>query len=594
MKKILLAILCITTLSVTAQTTQRFVLVEEFTNASCGPCALSNPAFETLMNANTSKCVAIKYHTSFPGYDPFYSANPTQNQVRTTYNSVTGVPTARMDGTGTFLQDVNQTSIDAEYATASPFSVTVNWRYSTDGDSIYINASFKALQTISGTLKGHIAVIEKSVHYDTAPGTNGETDFTNVMRKMLPSETGTLLPSTMTTNQTVTVSVGMGITTGFKDISQIGVIAFVQDDATKNIKQSAYAPNPSIQPTNPMVILVSNTGAVCTANGAINISVIGANGTYTYHWSNNTTTQDLTNLNAGTYALTVTSGIKTATASFMVANGVLSAPTNVITSTITSCSTILSWAAKVGASYYQVKYKPSSSTVWSAPTNITPTNYTFTGLSASTQYNFSVAAVCASGSVGSASTYTVTTASCTTPYNPVTSGVTATGAFISWTAGCNANSYELQYQISGSTTWNVVTTTNTSYQLSGLTPSKIYYYKIRTLCGSAYTGFSALKNFVTPATRLEDFKTDLVFQVFPNPVDGIINVSFDNTGLNSPVTVNIYDVLGRLSLSQNNSNIQSGILKLELPSDLASGQYILEIKGDNFSVKKPIVKIYVK
>lgn len=591
MKKILLAILCIATLGVTAQTTQRFVLVEEFTNASCGPCALSNPAFETLLNANTSKCVAIKYHTSFPGYDPFYSVNPTQNQVRTTYNSVTGVPTARMDGAGTFLQDVNQTSIDAEYATPSPFSVTVSWKYSSDGDSIYVTALYKALQTISGSLKAHIAVIEKSIQYTTAPGTNGETAFTNVMRKMLPSETGTLLPATMNTNQTVTVNTGMLITTAFKDISQIGVIAFVQDDVTKNIKQSAYAPNPSVQPTNPIVILVSNTGAVCTSNGALNISVIGATGSYTYHWSNNATTQDLTNLNAGTYALTVTSGIKTATASFIVANGVLSAPTNVITSTITSCSTILSWAAKVGASYYQVKFKPSSSTVWSTPINITPTSFTFAGLSPSTQYNFSVAAVCANGGVGSASTYTATTASCTTPYNPSASGVTATGALISWTAGCNANSYELQYQISGSTTWNAISTTNTSYQLTGLTPSKIYNYKMRTLCGSVYTGFSALKNFVTPASRIEDFKTDLAFQVFPNPVDGIMNVSFENRTLNTTASVNIYDVLGRLCFSQINIFIESGILKIELPSDLSSGQYILEIKGGDFSVKKPIVKI---
>ena len=78
MKKILLVVsVCLLMLDSSAQT-QRLILVEEFTNASCGPCALSNPSFNTLMTANASKVVAIRYHSSFPGYDPFYSQNPVQ------------------------------------------------------------------------------------------------------------------------------------------------------------------------------------------------------------------------------------------------------------------------------------------------------------------------------------------------------------------------------------------------------------------------------------------------------------------------------------------------------------------------------------
>ncbi len=591
MKKIIQTLLCIITLNAAAQTTQRFVLVEEFTNASCGPCALSNPGFETLLNANTTKCVGIKYHTSFPGYDPFYTANVTQNQGRQVYYQVTGVPTARMDGAGTFLQDVNQTSIDAEYATTSPFSVTVNWHYSSDGDSIYIDASFKALQTVTGIFKGQIAAIEKSVQYTTSPGTNGETSFSNVMRQMLPSQTGTILPTTMTANQTITVSTGMLITSGFKDISQIGVIAFVQDDATKNIKQTAYAPTPSLQPINPMIISVLNTNPVCTANGSIDIAVIGATGNYTYHWSNNAATQDLTNLAAGNYAVTVTSGTKVSTASFTLSQGMLTTPSSVITSGITSCSTILSWAAKANAAAYQVKFKPSSSSTWSTPVNISTTNYNFTGLSASAQYNYSVAAVCPSGTIGYPATYTASTASCTTPSNPTAASVTATSAIISWSAGCNSTSYELQYQISGSTTWTVVTTSNTSYNLTGLTPSKIYNYKIRTSCSGTYTGFSALKNFVTPTSRLEDFNNEVSFEVFPNPFENFVTVSFSKTALlNSTATVTVYDVLGRKCFEKTQVSVESQNIRIELPSDLASGYYTFELSGENFRIQKPIVK----
>lgn len=55
----------------------------------------------------------------------------------------------------------------------------------------------------------------------------------------------------------------------------------------------------------------TNVDATCSqSNGSINLSVSGGGpggGTYTYLWSNGATTQDLTNIPAGTYTVTVTS-----------------------------------------------------------------------------------------------------------------------------------------------------------------------------------------------------------------------------------------------------------------------------------------------
>ena len=59
--------------------TQRMVLTEEFTNASCGPCAGQNPAYNELLQANSSKIVAIKYQVNFPGVDPMNAQ--TQSEV---------------------------------------------------------------------------------------------------------------------------------------------------------------------------------------------------------------------------------------------------------------------------------------------------------------------------------------------------------------------------------------------------------------------------------------------------------------------------------------------------------------------------------
>ena len=76
MKKITLALVAmIGYAAITAQPT-RLVLFEEFTQASCGPCASQNPAFNALLAANSAKAISIKYQTSWPGVDPHECSQP--------------------------------------------------------------------------------------------------------------------------------------------------------------------------------------------------------------------------------------------------------------------------------------------------------------------------------------------------------------------------------------------------------------------------------------------------------------------------------------------------------------------------------------
>ena len=56
MKKIFTALFATSAfLSISFAQTQRRVLVEEFTQASCGPCAAVNPAFNVMLSANAEK-----------------------------------------------------------------------------------------------------------------------------------------------------------------------------------------------------------------------------------------------------------------------------------------------------------------------------------------------------------------------------------------------------------------------------------------------------------------------------------------------------------------------------------------------------------
>ncbi|MEK7254821.1 MAG: hypothetical protein AAB316_08755, partial [Bacteroidota bacterium] len=128
MKQLLLAVTGVVLCTVlSAQTVQRLVLTEEFTNASCPPCEAQNPGFNALMEGNTAKAVVLKYQTDWPGYDPMNEQNPDEVQTRVTYYGVTGVPNVRIDGTvnaGTAGQ-VTQAMINTAYAIPSKLAINL-------------------------------------------------------------------------------------------------------------------------------------------------------------------------------------------------------------------------------------------------------------------------------------------------------------------------------------------------------------------------------------------------------------------------------------------------------------------------------------
>ena len=77
---------------------ERLVLFEEFTQASCPPCASTNPSLNAMLNAHPNEVVSIKYQTDWPGSDVMNVHNPAQVDTRVAYYSVTGVPGGELDG----------------------------------------------------------------------------------------------------------------------------------------------------------------------------------------------------------------------------------------------------------------------------------------------------------------------------------------------------------------------------------------------------------------------------------------------------------------------------------------------------------------
>src|SRR5437763_16692955 len=124
MKKILLLAACALFVTHAFPQTQRMVLSEEFTQASCPPCASANPTYNAMCDANPTKLIGLHYQVSWPGSDPMNAENAAQVATRVSYYGVTGVPDSKLDGVDVYPSSLTQAQIDAEYAVASPFTLT--------------------------------------------------------------------------------------------------------------------------------------------------------------------------------------------------------------------------------------------------------------------------------------------------------------------------------------------------------------------------------------------------------------------------------------------------------------------------------------
>lgn len=187
----------LTTLTQLSFAGDRKVLVERFTSSTCPPCASNNPIMDAFLQAqNPDQIVGISYHMNWPapGNDPFYLYNQNDNNARRTYYGVNSIPQAYMDGIINIQPPYNQGTLTSYFNSRkdSLSPVTIIVQDSTFGDSALTRIMVYCETALANPVaKLQVAIIEKYKHFTSPPGTNGETDFYDIMRKMLPSGNGT-------------------------------------------------------------------------------------------------------------------------------------------------------------------------------------------------------------------------------------------------------------------------------------------------------------------------------------------------------------------------------------------------------------------
>lgn len=234
-----LTFLYLLALAVTAVTTEGFpqakkVLFEEFTNASCGPCAANNPALKSFIESKGDTIVPVMYHTNFPGFDPMHNANPSQVEERRTgyYSDVNAVPWLKGDGDmfpdiWPFTLTNFNTAFDTRKSVTPLLTITVSDQR-IPGDSVRSIVTINIPQPLPpGNYKLRVMAVENVIEYASPPGSNGERIFENVFRKGFPDMQGTPVQFAAGNYEFI---FKYKIEPDWQDTS-IHTIAFVQNDA---------------------------------------------------------------------------------------------------------------------------------------------------------------------------------------------------------------------------------------------------------------------------------------------------------------------------------------------------------------------------
>ncbi|NPA45661.1 MAG: Omp28-related outer membrane protein [Chlorobi bacterium] len=222
---------------VASQGVQRRVLYEEFTSSTCNPCARfnSNVFTTTFLQNNARKIAVVKYQMSWPGSgDPYYTD---EGGVRRQYYGVNGVPTLFMDGQKDMKNSTSDLQRDLDNEYQIPAIVDLQAYYTIDANNT-VKVKVVGTPYVSGNFTLHVAVVEKTTTGNAT--TNGETEFHNVMMKMVPNAQGTGVTATDGTAFTKRVQASLN-GTHIEEMNDLEVVVFIQNDTDKSVLQSAIA-----------------------------------------------------------------------------------------------------------------------------------------------------------------------------------------------------------------------------------------------------------------------------------------------------------------------------------------------------------------
>lgn len=613
MKKLFTIFIFFLLLASTFYAGDRMVIIERFTSWTCGPCGSNNPTMEAFINSlDADKIVGIAYHMNWPapGNDGYFLYNPTDNNARRTFYNINSIPQARMDGVVSVLSPYTTGGLSSLFNSRTNLlsPITVILTDSTYGDSIKVRARIYAEVYLSNMFAYvHFSLQEKHNHYSSPPGTNGETDFYDIMRRMLNNGTGQYV--SLYPGQTVIVEKSF-----YKDPiwipSEVMPIVFVQQgqemlNAGKKTNNFTLIPNSPFRSVQQgisqsasyqMEIPVTSTGynsqvtltsQVDPPNSGVTVSFPNGNTISSFPASFNVQVNSTASVPTGSYRIIITgtntnSKVHITSVSYLVGKNIITANSSRpllqfrVDGTTYTGTSIFSWDVNSVHQLSAISPQTTGSTRWIF------TNWSDGG---DTTHNITIGTTTNNYTVNSKVQFKLIS-----QVTPGGIGVTVNG---------------------GNLFYDSAATVNFSPTPLALTYNGIEYYFQRwngTGIGS-YTGtnpngvITNMNNVVVqtavydtiPPIGIQNLNTGVpqVFELhqnFPNPFNPVTKIKFD-IPKQSNVSIKIYDIIGNEVAQLFNGDLPAGFYEADFnASSYASGVYFYRIDaGDYQSVKRMVL-----
>lgn len=248
---------------------QRVPLFEVFTASTCPPCKPGNENFHSIVDAKPDHEFAdVKYQEFGPGTGDPYCTDETQNRYGHFYpgalNGGYSIPAMWTNGNG-WQGNANSfsPSIYAD-ALAKPSFTFLHATYEVDVATQEVTVYVEGLPVLdypSGTYRLQVAIIENETTQNVK--SNGETEFLEVAKKMLPSDVGTAVAS-LSNLTPFTLSISHTFQGNFRlpangqaasrtnhatehsveEFSDLRVIVWIEELASQEVLQAFNAVNP--------------------------------------------------------------------------------------------------------------------------------------------------------------------------------------------------------------------------------------------------------------------------------------------------------------------------------------------------------------
>jgi hypothetical protein len=239
--------------------TERSVLHEVFTGSNCGPCFGADAQLDEVLHETTRRYTVIKFQV---GSDPYTTTEGVRRRMfylpgESTY----AIPYVHADGVNGFHPaEINDNAgyalenLDGFADIESPLRLWVT--HTVTEQTVDISIGWTALSDVlSDDLVVHAAIIENQTTGNV--GTNGQSEFHQVMKKMAPDNDGTLLSALSREDEgTLDLSytfvgeyngetvygdfVDHTIEHTVEEFDDLEVVVWVQDSATWEVLQSAW------------------------------------------------------------------------------------------------------------------------------------------------------------------------------------------------------------------------------------------------------------------------------------------------------------------------------------------------------------------